>query len=165
MGFFCNENFEALISSLFYLFQAGIHSPISLLSPPLSSFFSVFLSFFTKSFQFLMAGAAVVGLIYVWRRRKTKAVPFVFFEFLIGLLIISIFPLLLFTGLWSDRALQFAYFPLCALAIYGFETLSHLIGKRIQFTKNLRTLGLCLIIVILPLLLFTIINLIHTKMF
>ena len=148
--FFATENFEALISSLFYLFQAGIHSPISLLSPPLSSFFSVFLSFFTKSFQFLMAGAAVVGLIYVWRRRKTKAVPFVFFEFLIGLLIISIFPLLLFTGLWSDRALQFAYFPLCALAIYGFETLSHLIGKRIQFTKNLRTLGLCLIIVILP---------------
>ncbi|MGA2681835.1 MAG: hypothetical protein ABSF44_08560 [Candidatus Bathyarchaeia archaeon] len=148
--FFATENFEALINSFSSLLQAGIHSPTSLLLQPLSTFSSKSLSLFTKGFQFFMAGAAVVGLIFIWFRRKTKAIPLVLFEFLIGLLIVSVFPIFLFNGLWADRPFQFLYFPICALAIFGLEGVS-VISKKIRFTKHLRTLGICLLIIILPL--------------
>ena len=148
--FFATENFQALINSFYTLIQIGIHSPTQVFLQPLHSSYSQYLSFFTKVFQFFVGGTAVVGLILIWFRRKTKTVPLVLFEFLIGLLIVGVFPFVLFHGDWADRSIQLALFPICALAIYGLETISSVLSKKIQFVKHLRTFGLCLIIMILP---------------
>lgn len=149
--FFATENFEALINGFFSLFQTGIQfAPTHSVVQTFSTFSAESLSLFTKGFQFFIAGTAVVGLILIWFRRKTKTVPLVLFEFVIGLLIVSAFPVFLFKGEWADRSLQFALFPICALAIYGLETISSVLSKKIRFTKHWRTLGICLLIIILP---------------
>ena len=152
--FFANENFEALINSFPFLLQTGIQfAPTHSVIQTFFTFPSELLSFFTKGFQFFVAGTAVVGLIFVWFRRKTKTgqlAPLVLFAFVIGLLIVSVFPVFLFNGEWADRPLQFAYFPMCALTIFGLETFSSFARKKIRFSRHWRTVGLCLIVIVLP---------------
>jgi hypothetical protein len=149
--FFATENFEALMNSFFSLIQTGFHfAPTAAIVQTFPTFPAQVLSSFTKTFQISNAVAAIVGLFFVWIERKTKTAPVALLAFVIGLLIVSIFPLVLLKGDFADRPLQFAYFPISALAILGLEHISSISTKKIRFARYWRTVGLCLLIIIIP---------------
>lgn len=150
--FFATENFIATVSSLYTLLHNGLQfTPTHTIVQTLSTPFSQFISFFSKGVQFSLAAVAAIGLIVTYLKRKSKTPHTLLIAISIGLAIISIFPIVLINGEFADRPLQFVYFPICALAIVGLEHFSSLLHKKKYSTKTWRTLGICALILLVPL--------------